>query len=146
MNEPQRDGDTIRTGDITNVQGAAIGRGASVSMSGQFALGGSGIDAAALRTALEELYDALAEAGLPRDRARSAQTAAGNALQAAQEEEPKPETVVENVKTVGDTLKEAKVAVQEGTALWESVARLAPLLGPLVGGARVVAGWFGIPL
>jgi hypothetical protein len=53
---------------------------------------------------------------------------------------------VENVKKIGETLKEANAVMQEGSTLWQSVQKLAPQLGPIVGGARVVAGWFGMPL
>lgn len=103
------------------------------------------IDAGELRAALEGLYDSLDQTGeLPRDRTRSAQTAAGNALDAISEDEVKSETVVENVKKIGETIKQANVAVREGSALWQNVKNLAQLLGPLVGGASIVTAWFGI--
>jgi hypothetical protein len=104
------------------------------------------IDATELRSALEDLFDALSQSSLPKDKTRSTQTAAGNALGAVNENEVKADVVVENVKKIGETIKEANVAVQEGTSLWQSVKKLAPLVGPLVGGARIVAGWFGVPL
>jgi hypothetical protein len=104
------------------------------------------IDPRELRSTLEELYDVLGETELPRDKTRSAQTATGIALEAVTEDEVQREPVVENVKKVGETLKEANVAVQEGSALWQNVQNLSQLIGPLVGGTRIVAGWFGIPL
>jgi hypothetical protein len=104
------------------------------------------LDTRELRTALEELWDALGQAPLPRERLRSAQTAAGNALDAVTDNEVKSDTVVENVKKIGETLKEANAVMQEGSTLWQSVQKLAPQLGPIVGGVRVVAGWFGMPL
>jgi hypothetical protein len=101
------------------------------------------IDAGELRTALEELYDSLDQIELPRATTRSAQTATGNALDAVSEDEVKSETVVENVKKVGDSLKQANMAVREGSAMWQNVQELARLVGPLVaGGTGEVASWF----
>ncbi|PLS80168.1 MAG: hypothetical protein CYG59_09410 [Chloroflexi bacterium] len=51
-----------------------------------------------------------------------------------------------NLKRVGETLKEANVTIEQGTSLWESIRKLVPLVGPLVGGAEAVAGWFDMPL
>jgi hypothetical protein len=144
MNDEQNSGDHITVGDISNTQGLAIGRNASVRVTGNNISGNLKIDAKQLRTVLEQLYDALDETSLPRDKTRVAQTAAGNALNGVSEEEVNGDTVVENVKKIGETIKQANIVVQEGTSLWESVAKLAPLLGPLVGGASIVAAWFGI--
>lgn len=87
----------------------------------------------------------MGQRSLPYDKTRSAQTATGNALADVSEEEVESGTVVENVKKIGETIRQANVTVQEGTSLWQSVQKLAPLLGPLVGGARTVGGWFGVP-
>jgi hypothetical protein len=146
MSEERSGGDNITVGDIINAQATAIGRNASAQVTGNNISGDVKIDARALRTALESLYDALDQGGLPRDKTRGAQTAAGNALGAVTEKEVKSDIVVKNVKKIGETIKQANVAIQEGTSLWQSVQKLAPLLGPLVGGARIVAGWFGLPL
>lgn len=140
------DGDNITVGDIINAQGVAVGRNATARVIGNNIPGDVKIDATELRSALEDLFDALSQAALPKDKTRSTQTAAGNALDAVNENEVKGDVVVENVKKIGDTIKEANVVVQEGTTLWQSVKKLAPLVGPLVGGARIVAGWFGVPL
>jgi hypothetical protein len=134
----------ITVGDIIGSQGTAIGPHATATVTGHNVTGDVKIDAGQLRTALEELYDALGQGGLPREKARSTQTAAGNAIEAVTEKEVKSDTVVSNVKKIGETLKEANVAVQEGSSLWESVKKLSSVIGPLVGGARVVAGWFGV--
>ena len=139
------DGDHISVGDIINAQGVAVGRNATARVTGNNIPGDVKIDATELRSALEDLFDALNQAALPKDKTRSAQTAAGNALEAVKEDEIKADVVVENVKKIGDTIKEANNVVQEGTSLWQGVKKLAPLVGPLVGGARVVAGWFGVP-
>lgn len=137
-------GDNINVGDIINAQGVAVGRNASARVTGNNIPGDVQINAGELRAALEELYDALAQGGLPQEKVRSAQTAAGNAIDAVTEEEVKSDTVVENVKKIGETLKQANVAVQEGTSLWGSVKKLSSIIGPLVGGARLVAAWFGV--
>jgi hypothetical protein len=144
MNDERNGGDQITVGDISSTQAVAIGRNARVSVTGNNISGDVKIDAKQLRAVLEELYDALDGTGLPRDKTRLAQTAAGNALNGVSDEEVNGDTVVENVKKIGETIKQANVVVQEGTSLWESVTKLAPLLGPLVGGASIVAAWFGI--
>lgn len=142
----QRNGGNITVGNISGSQGIAIGPHASARVTGHNLAGDVKIDAKELRATLESLYDALGQAQLPRDQMRSAQTAAGNALEAVKDDEVQSETIVQHVQKIGETLKQANVAVQEGSSLWESVQKLAPLLGPLVGGMRVVAGWFGVPL
>lgn len=144
--QQQTDGDNITVGDISKAQGIAIGRNATARVVGHNMPQDVKVDAAELRATLEQLYDALGEAPLPRDTTRSAQTAAGNALDAVTDAEVHSGTVVENVKKIGETLKQTNVAVHEGSVLWESIMKLAPLIGPLVGGARIVAGWFGIPM
>jgi len=139
-----RSGDNITAGDIAGSQGIAIGRQASATVTGHNMLSDVKIDAGELRAALEGLYDSLGQTELPCEKTRSAQTAAGNALDAVSQDEVKSERVVENVKKVGETIKQANVAVREGSALWQNVKRLAQMIGPLVGGASVVNGWFGI--
>jgi hypothetical protein len=139
-----RSGDNITVGDIAGSQGIAIGRQARASVTGHNMPSDVKIDAGELRATLEGLYDSLDQSELPRDKTRSAQTAAGNALDAVSEDEVRSETVVENVKKVGETIKQANVAVREGSTLWQNVNKLAQLIGPLVGGARVVTAWFGI--
>ena len=105
------------------------------------------IDPTALKAALSDLYGAIGEAGLPKDRAISAQTAVGTALEnGVQGNEIKPDAVVTNIEKVGSILKQANVVAQQGSSLWDSVRKLAPIVGPLVGGAHVVASWFGVPL
>jgi hypothetical protein len=142
----RRDGDSITVGNITGAQGVAIGRNARAQVPGQNVSGDAKIDAKELRATLEQLYDELAQMQLPREQTRSAQTAAGNALDATKEDQVEADTVVQSVKRIGETLKQANVAVAEGSTMWQTVQKLAPLLGPLVGGARIVTGWFGLPL
>lgn len=144
MGDKSNGGDKIQVGDILNAQGVAVGRNASVQVTGNNIPGDVEINTVELRATLEELYDALEQSDLPREKVRSAQTAAGNAIDAVSDEDMKSDAVVENVRKIGETLKEANVVVQEGTSLFGSVRKLSSIIGPLAGGARVVAAWFGI--
>jgi propanediol dehydratase small subunit len=139
-------GDEITVGDITGSQGVAIGRNAQTRVTGHNVSGDVRIDSGQLRSALEELYDALGDAELSRNQRIDVQTATGNALKGVTADSVDSDTVTSNLEKVGDTLRQANVAIGEGTAIGENIGRLATLLGPLVGGARIVAGWFGIPL
>jgi hypothetical protein len=143
--EPRR-GDSFTVGDITNAQGVAIGTNATAIVTGNNVSGNTKIDPEQMRSALNALYDELGNAGLPKDKTRSVQTAAGNAIEAVGDKEVKSNVIADNVNKIGETIKEANVAVKEGSSLWNSIKSLAPLLGPLVGGAHIVAGWFGLPL
>lgn len=139
-------GDTITVGDVTNAQGIAIGRNATATVTGHNVSGNAKIDPEQMRSALNALYDELGNVGLPKDKTRSVQTAAGNAIEAVGDKEVKSNIVADNVKKIGESIKEANVVIKEGSSLWNSIKGLAPLLGPLVGGAHIVAGWFGLPL
>ncbi len=145
MTEQDR-GDSIQVGNITQAQGVAIGRGARASVTGHNVAQGAQLDPTALRSALQELFAALGQTGLPADKAIGTQTAVGKALEGVQDDQVQADTVVPNLERAGELLKQAKVAVDEGSSLWESVMKLGAVLGPAVGGARVVAGWFGIPI
>lgn len=139
-------GDRIQVGDITGSQGVAIGRNAEATVTGRNIAAGVRIDATELRSALEDLHAALAEANLQPEAKVRAQSAAGRALEGVREKNVDADGVSANLETVGETLKQANVALEEGTSLLASVTTLAKLLGPVVGGAGVVAGWFGVPL
>lgn len=145
MNDERNSGDQFTVGDISNSQGIAIGPNATAQVTGNNS-GDIKIDAKQLRIALKDLHDALAQADLPRDASRSAQISAENAINAVNEKEVASDVVVENVKKVGETIKQANIVVHEGTSLWQSIKQLGPLLGPLVGNARIVAAWFGVSL
>jgi carbonic anhydrase/acetyltransferase-like protein (isoleucine patch superfamily) len=145
----QDTGDHITIGDMSNVQGAAVGRNAQAHVTGNLTVGAAAsIDPNALRAALKDLRTALGQANLPDDIVISTQTAAGTALMnGIKDDKVDSKTVVSNVQQIADTLKQTNVAVQEGSTLWASIQKLAPLLGPLVvGGAHIVAAWFGVPL
>jgi hypothetical protein len=143
MNDKPDGGDSISVGNITGAQGVVIGRQATANVTSHNIASGF-LDRNQLKTILEGLLDALGEAQLPRDHTRAAQAAAGRVITAANEKESEPDSIVGGVKEIADTLKQTDIAVKEGTSLWESVQKLASLVGPLVGGARVVAAWFGI--
>ena len=141
-------GDHFQVGDISGSQGLALGRAARAEVHGHITADARAVDPAALRRVLTDLQVALGRADLPTEAKLVAQTAAGNAvLEGVQAGEVKPDVVVSQVEKMGQALKRANVAVQEGSALWESVQKLATTVGPLVqGGAQAVAGWFGVPL
>jgi hypothetical protein len=105
-------------------------------------------DPAALRQALKDLYVALEQAALPEDVKIGAQTATGNALvQGVKDGEVNPPAIESHVREVADTLTQANIAVRQGSILWQSIERMAPLVGPLViGGMHAVGSWFGIVL
>jgi hypothetical protein len=51
------------------------------------------------------------------------------------------------VKKIGESLQQANVAIEHGSQLASTVVKMATILGPVVvGGAKVVAAWFGVPL
>lgn len=144
-------GDEVRgpkttVGNITGSQGIAIGTNASAVVTSSSIGGEMKIDPQELRTALQELYTALTQAQLPVDKTISAQSAVANALGDVKDDQVDGKSVAQNVQQVGETLKQANTVVEQGSSLWQSVQKLAPLLGPMVGGARIVAQWFGIPL
>src|SRR5262249_24233693 len=102
-------------------------------------------DAAGLVAALIDLQTALGVTDLPPHARLQAQTAAGNAaLEGVKDGKVLADALTENVRRVGAVLKDANVVVEEGSTLWPTLQKVASLLGPLVGGAGVVAGWFGL--
>jgi hypothetical protein len=146
MAEQSERGDRIRVGNITSAQGVAIGSNARAEVVGHNLSGEARIDSGELRLALEELFEQLDGVRLSREQKIEAQTATGLALTGVSDKEVKTEPVTTNLEKVGKTLREANVVVEEGSSLWESVKKLASLVGPIVGGARVVSAWFGLPL
>jgi hypothetical protein len=142
--------DQIQIGSIDRSQVGAIGPHAKGKVSGPLNINADAatqIDAQALKAALMDLYSALGQSNLPQDKLITAQGAVSTAInQDIKDDKVEPEGLASHVELVGKTLQEANVAVQEGTSLWESVQKLAPLVGPIVGGARVVLQLFGIPV
>ena len=139
-------GDHINVGDITGSQGVAIGTNATATVTGHNVSGDVRIDSGELRAALDDLYDTLGGLDLPREQKIAAQTATGNAIAGVASETVDAEAVTSNIEKVGEAVQQVGVVIDEGTTLWRQVAHLSSILGPLVGGAKVVAGWFGIPI
>ena len=138
-------GDRFQISDISGSQVLGVGRGASSQFHGNVVSGGQ-LDPQAISIALEGLYDSLGQASLPTGPRIAAQKAAGVALlEGVKDGEAKPEVISQNVQLAAGAVKQASLVVQEGSLLWQSVQQLATTLGPAVGGARAVAGWFGIP-
>ncbi len=138
------EGDFIEVGDISNVQGLAIGQNAQARVIGSNIRGDARIDSEELRAALEDLHSALASAEIPPRGKIATQTAVGNALEGVDDDRVNADTVSSNLKKAGEVLKEANTTVEAGTSLWRSLETLASLIGPVVGGARVVGQWFGV--
>lgn len=103
-------------------------------------------DNVALKASLQDLFGALSNSKLPMQTQIETQTATGQADQLTNDPTYQVEAVAQHLQQAGQSLQRAKVAVEEGSQLATSVIKLAHLLGPAVGGARVVAGWFGIHL
>lgn len=137
-------GDSIHVGNITGGRSIAIGRNASSTVHTTTASSNIKIDAQQLRAALEELWGALDAMQLPRGQKQSATSAASDAIDSIKDEGVDGDAVAAKVKQVGATLRQANTVIEAGSSLWRSVQRLAPLLGPMAGGAQVVTGWFGV--
>jgi hypothetical protein len=139
-------GDRNQTQISGSVSGAQFITGGGGSISGTVNFNhraAKELDTEALRSALNELYEAFTDAGLPKDAKRRAQTAIGNALDEGIENgEVNPERLLGHVESAGKALKDANVVVEEGKTLWESVHKVAQLLAPVVGAANTVTGWF----
>src|SRR4051794_11151637 len=139
-------GDNITVGNITSSQGVAIGVNAQSRVTGDNSARSVQVNAGELRDALGQLYDALGDAGLSRDQRIEAQTATGSARSGVTDEVVNADTVTSGLKRVGETLRQANVAVEEGTTLATSIGRVAALLGPLIGGAPGGASFLRSPL
>lgn len=141
-------GDMITTGDFINSAHIAIGRGAQVSGNRDLISPATDtfIDSQTLRSVVTELYMAFGQTDMPINTLISVQSVAGTALKESDKgDKVNCKVFIPQIKTIGDTLAEANVVVQQGTLLWQSVTKLAQLLGPLVvGGAQAVAAWFGV--
>ena len=105
------------------------------------------IDLESLKSSLVELYGHLQSAGLPPDAQMEAQAAAYQSKKILGDKEPQSEALATNIKKIGDSLKDANVTIEHGSQLASTVVKMATNLGPIVvGGAKVVAAWFGVPL
>jgi hypothetical protein len=105
------------------------------------------IDVNALKQTLLELHKSLESAPISDDAKVDAQVAASQARKAVDQQDVKTETLVGHIKDVGDTLQSAGVTIKQGSQVAANVMRIATIVGPLVaGGAKIVAGWFGLPL
>ena len=104
------------------------------------------VDTAALKASLQELFNVLRIADLPMQTQMDALTATGLAKQQADGAAPNFEEMAGHVQQVGQTLQKAHVVVEKVPQRAAAVMRIAHVLGPVFGGAKVVAGWFGFPL
>lgn len=105
------------------------------------------IDLETLKKSLVELYGHLPSAGLPAEAQMELQASIYQSKKLLEGKEPPNEEVAGTVKKIGESLQQANVAIEHGSQLASTVVKMAAILGPVVvGGAKVVASWFGVPL
>ncbi len=105
------------------------------------------IDLETLKKSLVELYGHLPSAGLPAETQMELQASIYQSKKLLEGKEPPNEEVANTVKKIGESLQQANVAIEHGSQLASTVVKMAAILGPVVvGGAKVVASWFGVPL
>jgi hypothetical protein len=104
------------------------------------------VDTAALKASLWELFRVLSRADLPTPAYMDVVTATGLATQKAKGDSPNVEELAGYLQQVGQALQKAQVVVEKVPQLAAVVTKIAQVLGPVVGGTKVVAGWFGLPL
>ena len=135
--------------DAKESQIGAIGPHSTGTVSGQILVAGArDIAPEDMKTALQSLYAAISQAGLPLSVQIDAQTAVGNALsEGVNGNEVRPEALVTRVKQAADTLTQANTVVEQGSNLGNTVLKVATMMAPIVvGGVRVIAAWFGLAI
>ena len=142
------DGDLIFNGTINQGQGFSIGQGSSVHMTvaGNLSqVAGPSVDLEALKDSLIELYQLLGEANLPVENKMRLQTLTGQTVELTEQKQPDASALTTHIKRLGETFQRAGETIEEGATVGKSILKIASLVGPLVvGGARVVAAWFGL--
>lgn len=145
---PAPGGDHIHIGGSVKGQGIAIGREASAQASGNvYQEGDVTIDRPALKNNLMELYEQLGASALPLKQKMALQLAIGRAAELAEHEETQTEALAEGVRQIGETFERTGEAIEAGSQVGRTILKIVSIVGPLVaGGARIAAGWFGLPL
>lgn len=135
----------IHTGDVHGSQ-VFIGDHNQVTMGPPALVSGKpAIDVEELKKTLIELNKSLDV--LPEARRIDAQHASNKARLSLDDDQPKPQETVKQIQNIGEALRATGTAVKQGSQLATAVLKLAGIVGPLVvGGAKVVAAWFGIHL
>ena len=107
----------------------------------------STLDVAALKSSLQNLYDQLGALGLAKDQQMDAQAAVHQTTKALEHPDAKGETVVQQIEQMSQNFKEAGISIQRGSQVAATILTVAQVVAPMVvGGAKVVAGWFGLSL
>jgi hypothetical protein len=145
---PAPGGDYIRIDGPVKGQGIAIGREASAQANNNvYQEGNVTIDRAALKNNLMELYEQLGASALPVKQKMALQLAIGRAAELAEREETQAEALAEGVRQIGETFERTGEAIEAGSQVGRTLLKIVGIVGPLVaGGARIAAGWFGLPL
>jgi hypothetical protein len=144
----RREGSIYQQGTIKGVQNVVIGQGGSINITGNVSQEvGSTVDLAALKSSLMEVYELLGNSRLPLKQRMALQLATGRVAELAEKDEPGAEELAEQIKLMGETFQNTGEAIEVGSQLGRTILKIAKIVGPLVGGgARLVAGWFGLPL
>ena len=144
----RREGDINFGGTVKGAQNFVIGQGGSVHITGNVSQEvGATIDLPALKSSLMELYELLGSANIPLKQRMAMQLATGRAAELAEGKELQAEVLAQQVKQMGETFQNTGEAIDAGSQLGRKILKIANIVGPLVGGgARLVAGWFGLPL
>jgi hypothetical protein len=145
---PAQGGDHIHIDGSVKGQGIAIGREANAQASGNvYQEGNVTIDRAALKSNLMELYEQLGVSALPLKQKMALQLAIGRAAELTEREEIQAEALAEGVRQIGETFERTGEAIEAGSQVGRTILKIVGIVGPLVaGGARIAAGWFGLPL
>ena len=141
------DGDLIFNGTINQGQGFSIGQGSSVhlTVAGNLSQVAPKVDLEALKESLTELYQLLGEASLPVENKMRLQTLTGQTVEITEQKQPDASVLTAHIKQLGETFQSAGETIEEGATVGKSILKIASLVGPwVVGGARVVAAWFGL--
>ncbi len=142
-------GNITISGSVTSSDNAVMALGHGTVIHHTVHQSGATLDAAgwqALQTSLQDLYDQLGEQ-FSGEQKRTVLRAADQAIQAAEEQNPRPDAVAGKLQEMSQAIDKTGTRIQAGTKVAASLLSIAHVAAPLVaGGARVIAGWFGLPL
>ncbi len=142
-------GDVTISGSITAGDNASFALGAGAIVRQTIHQGGATLDATGWQTlqgALKDLYDQL-DHQLAGSQKREILRPTDQAIQVTEEQNPQPDAVVGKLQEISQAINKTGTRIQAGTKLAASLLSIAHIAAPLVaGGARVIAGWFGLPL
>ncbi|NJM49053.1 MAG: hypothetical protein HC860_25190 [Alkalinema sp. RU_4_3] len=122
------------------VQVTQAGRDAMVSQSGEIATQQQGLTGAEVVVLLDGLMKAIAASGLTAEQQESLQDYLKPAKREAGKAEPDKGLIGQNLKNVGETMKELKETTEAGKSLWQTGVEVFKVVGPWVGLAAGLLG------